>query len=47
MNRQNVTKWCRESEAGRSDVHHGRPFVVTDKIIKKIDENIHADRNHR
>jgi hypothetical protein len=21
MNRQNVAKWCREFEAGRSDVH--------------------------
>jgi hypothetical protein len=39
MNRQNMAKWCREFEAGRSDVHDeirsGRPSVVTDKIIQK------------
>jgi hypothetical protein len=44
MNRQNVAKWCCEFEAGRSDVHDeirsGRPSVVTDEIIQKIDENI-------
>jgi predicted transcriptional regulator len=37
MNRQNVAKWCREFEAGKSDVHDemtGRPSVVTDEIIK-------------
>jgi transposase len=42
-----VAKWCREFEAGRSDVHDkirsGRPSVVTDEIIQKIDENIRAD----
>jgi hypothetical protein len=36
MNRQNVAKWCREFEAGRSDVHDGRPSVVTDGIIQKL-----------
>jgi hypothetical protein len=44
MNRQKIAKWCHEFEAGRSDVHDGRPFVVTDEIIQKIDENIRADR---
>jgi transposase len=48
MNRQNVAKWSREFEAERNDVHNeirsGRPSVVTEKIIKKIDENIRADR---
>jgi hypothetical protein len=48
MKRQNVAKWCREFEAGKSDVHDeirsGRPSVVTDLIIQKIDENIRADR---
>jgi hypothetical protein len=34
-NRQKVSKWCREFEAGRSDVHDGRPSVVTDEIIQK------------
>jgi hypothetical protein len=44
MNRQNVAKWWREFEVGRSDVHDGRPSVVTDAIIQKTDENIRADR---
>jgi hypothetical protein len=34
MNRQNVAKWCREFEAGRSD-DHDEPSVVTDEIIQK------------
>jgi hypothetical protein len=46
MNRQNMAKWYHE--VGRSDVHDdirsGRPYVVTDEIIQKSDENIHADR---
>jgi transposase len=37
MNKQNLAKWCREFEAGGSDVHDkirsGRPSVVTDKVI--------------
>jgi hypothetical protein len=47
MNRQNMTKWCRELEAGRSEVHYemsGRPSVATDEIIQTTDENIRADR---
>jgi transposase len=48
MNRQNMAKWCHEFEAGGSDVHDelrsGRPSIVTDEIIQKINENIHADR---
>jgi hypothetical protein len=43
LNRPNVAKWC-ESEAGRSDIHDGRPSVVTDEIIQKIDENICGGR---
>jgi hypothetical protein len=39
MNRQNVAKWCREYETGRSDIHDeirgGRPSVFTDEIIQK------------
>jgi hypothetical protein len=35
-----VAKWCREFEAGRSDIHEeirsGRPSVVTDEIIQKV-----------
>ena len=34
MNRQNVTKWCRESSEGRTDVHDeqrsGRPSLIAD-----------------
>jgi hypothetical protein len=36
MKRQNVAKWCREFETGRSDVHDGMPSVATDEIIQKI-----------
>jgi hypothetical protein len=47
-NGENMEKWCREFEAGRSDVHDeirsGRPSVVTDEIIQETDENIRADR---
>jgi hypothetical protein len=42
MTRQNMAKWCREFEAGRSDIHDeirsGRPSVVTDEIIQKLME---------
>jgi hypothetical protein len=48
MNRQNMAKWYREFEAGRSDVHgeirSGRLSVFTDEIIQKIGENIRANR---
>ncbi|PNF34093.1 hypothetical protein B7P43_G01145 [Cryptotermes secundus] len=50
INRQNVAKWCREFEAGRSDVHDEkrsrRSSVVIDEKqkSKKTDENIGADR---
>jgi predicted transcriptional regulator len=34
MNRQNVTKWCREFSEGRTDVHDeqgsGKPSVISD-----------------
>jgi hypothetical protein len=39
MNRSKVGKWCREFEAGKSDVHDemsGRPSIVTDEIIQKM-----------
>jgi hypothetical protein len=40
MDRQNVAKWCREFEVGRSDVHDeirsGMSSVVTDEIIQKM-----------
>jgi hypothetical protein len=28
MNRQNMTKWCREFEAGSSDLHDGHPLSL-------------------
>jgi hypothetical protein len=28
MKRQNVAKWCREFEAGRSDIHVGHPLSL-------------------
>jgi hypothetical protein len=35
MNRQNVTKWCRELSEGRTDVHDeqrsGRPSLISDR----------------
>jgi hypothetical protein len=36
MNRQNVTKWCRELSEGRTDVHDeqmsGMPSVISDGL---------------
>ena len=36
MNRQNVTKWCREFSAGGTDVHDkqrsGRPSLISDDL---------------
>jgi hypothetical protein len=47
MNRQNVAN-CHEFAVGRNNVHDeirgGRPSVVTDELVQKIDENIHPDR---
>jgi hypothetical protein len=40
MNRQNVAKWCREFEAGRSNVHDevrsGIPSLSLMKSSKKL-----------
>jgi hypothetical protein len=35
MNRQNVAKWCREFEAGRSDVHDEGHLMSLMKSSKK------------
>jgi transposase len=47
MNRQNVTKWCREFSEGRTDVHDeqrsGRPSLISDDLLKKIEGEIHAN----
>jgi len=37
MNRQNLTKWCREFSEGRTDVHDeqrcGRPSLISDDLL--------------
>ena len=47
MNRQNVTKRCREFSEGRTDVHDeqrsGRPSLISDDFLQKIEE-IRANR---
>jgi len=41
MNRQNMTKWCRESSEGRTDVHDeqrsGRPSLISDDLLQEIE----------
>jgi transposase len=48
MNRQNVAKWCREFNAGRTGVHYeqttGRPPLINADLVQKVEENIRADR---
>jgi transposase len=48
MNRQNVTKWCREFSEGRTDVHDeqrsGRPFFISDEFLQEIEGEIRANR---
>jgi hypothetical protein len=44
MNRQNVAKWCRQFEAGRSDVHDeirsGRPLLSLMKSFKNLSKHL-------
>jgi len=39
MNRQNVTKWCREFSEGRTEVHDeqrsGRPSLISDDLLQE------------
>ena len=48
MNRQNVTKWCREFSEGRTDVHDeqrsGRPSLISDDLLQEIEGEIRANR---
>ena len=48
MNRQNVTKWCREFCEGRTDVHEeqrsARPSLISDYLIQEIERQICANR---
>jgi len=49
MNRQNVTKWCREFSEGRADVHdeHRRvgPSLISDELLQEIEGEIHVNRS--
>src|SRR5215469_10557839 len=48
MNRQNVTKWCREFSEGRTEVHDeqrsDRPSLISDDLLQGIEEEIRANR---
>ena len=49
MNRQNVTKGCREFSEGRTDVHdeqgNGRPSLISDDLLQVIEGEIRANRH--
>ena len=42
MNRQNVTKWCREFSEGRTDVHDEQR--ISDDLLQEIEGEIRANR---
>lgn len=48
MNRTSVYKWCREFKNGRTSVHDdqrsGRPSIVTDELVEKIEIAVRDDR---
>jgi len=48
MNRQNLTKWCREFSERRTDVHDeqrsGRPSLISDYLRQEIEGQIRANR---
>ena len=48
MNRQNVTKWCREFSEGRTDVHDeqrgGMPSLNSDELLQEIEGEIRANQ---
>jgi hypothetical protein len=49
MNRQNVTKWCREFSEGRTDVHDkersGTPSLIFDDLLQEIEGEICVNRH--
>ena len=49
MNRQNVTKWCREFSEGRTDVHDEqrswRPSLISDDLLQEIEGEIRENRS--
>ncbi|GFV26178.1 HTH_48 domain-containing protein [Trichonephila clavipes] len=48
MSSSKVHKWVRAFKDGRENVHDeprsGRPSVITDDLVKAVDEKIHEDR---
>ena len=48
MNRQHITKWCREFSKGRTDVYDeqmsGRPSLISDDLLQEIEGEIRANR---
>jgi hypothetical protein len=48
MNRQNMTKWCREFSEGMTDVHDeqrsGRSSLISDDFLQEIEGEIHTNR---
>jgi len=48
MNRTSVYKWCREFKNGCMNVHDdlrsGRPSILTDDIVKKVENAVRDDR---
>ena len=48
MNRQNVTKWCREFSEGRTDVHcekrGGRPSLISDDLLLETEGEVRVNR---
>ena len=49
VNRQNVTKWCREFSEGRTDVHDeqrsGRTSLISYELLQEIEGEIRANRH--
>ena len=48
MNESSVRKWCIRFKNGRTNVHDeersGRPSIVTDDLLAKVDEKIRENR---
>ena len=48
MNRQNMTKWCREFSEGRIDVHDeqrsDRPSLISEDLLQENEGEIRANR---
>lgn len=48
MNESSIRKWCIQFKNGLTNVHDeeksGRPSIVTDDLVAKVDEKIHENR---